>query len=228
MPTLRSLPQNLHSHEYGAGARPFWFFLYPAYSILPLVRSPLGYDMVKPWRAICESTVVAVVPYVLWFLYGGIFQRNPPPDWGGQKYLVLLMAASAITACVTFARRIRDERAGLIIHEAEAGYSLVTQRTELSVPLCEIVIMPALIAGAGWLLYSPDLFDVSVWLMLCGASYARMAIWEYFRERAEIRVANNDKARARVLAERVNRTGSMPGASAQDAPHVATFGGGKR
>jgi hypothetical protein len=200
---MRRLPPNFHTHEHGAvEPPPRWAFM-PARTVLPFLRTPLGYDMAHPRTAFWNAFMLVVLPLVFWFLYVGLSRRQPP-DNIGHVWLAGFAIASLVVSCVIFARRFIGQRRGEEIHTAEAGYSWLAWRTSLPVPLCELLIIPLGLGVAGWVIKDTFSLDLGWWLVVCAVSYLIMARWEYRRLLSQTRATVDDMIRAQTFEERLD------------------------
>ena len=200
---MRRLPHNFHAQEHGSvESPPRWAFV-PARTVLPFLRTPLGYDMVHPGKAITTAFMLIVLPLVFWFLYVGL-TRRPPPDNIGHVWLAGFAAASLVISCIIFARRFIGQRRGEEIHTSEAGYSWLTWRTRLPVPLCELIIIPLGLGVLGWVIKDTFSLDLGWWLVVCAVSYLIMARWESRRRLSQTRATVDDMIRARTFEERLD------------------------
>jgi hypothetical protein len=213
----------------------------------PFLRSPIGYDLAFPIRAIGSVAFVSVVPLIYWFVWLGVTNR-PMPENSGHWWLVGYAAASWCLQCAIFAKRWHGQQHGEEIHTQEAGYSLLTWRSTLPAPLCEQVIVPVALAALGYAVKESVSFELGWWLILTGASYALMSNWEYRTRWAQVREPVNQMIRAQVFEERIDdheqaarrpraaawgftqdKTAQpMQGQSGEDRPDKAELGGSSR
>jgi hypothetical protein len=232
---MREIRSNIHFREAGAASKPTGWLLFPALSILPLVRRPVGYDIITPIGAVGNLVISFVLPYVLWFAAIGLFQVPVPPNVGYplhyDQYYVAFIVLCAVAAIINTIVRGIGLRRGAGIHSEEAGWSWVTLCTPLPPLLCELMVVPVLLAGVGWLVLRSFSFNLGAWLMLCAASYVFLVIWEariYWRARINV---VNDMKRADVYSGRVADVQAAPlpsGNAAADTPYaMAGLGGGK-
>lgn len=193
---MQRLPRNFHSFEYGSGKAPGRPVLFPAYTLLPFLRDPLGYDILKPTTAIARTLLLLLIGYLAQF----VVPQAEPDDftllaWFALAYLALTL--------VRFFRRWRGQGRGEDIHTAEAGYSFLARLLPLPVALTEILILPALIALLGDELWDSGECELGGWLMLAGASLCRMGHWEYRRRWSQARALTDDVLRAESYGERM-------------------------
>lgn len=186
---MRGFPGNFHSFEYGGGKAPNRWLLAPAYTLLPLIRAPLGYDLVKPLPAIARALLV---------LGGGFagqyaLARPEPEDFPLLAGFALACLAAALLRFLRrWAGQGRED-----IHTGEAGYSFLARLLPVPACLTEILILPALIAYAGWVLWdSGASCALGVWLMLAGSSLSLMGQWEHRRHWSQARAMSDDALRA--------------------------------
>jgi hypothetical protein len=133
-------------------------------------------------------------------------------------------------------------RTGIRVHGMEAGYSALTRKTMLPVPLTEIILMPLAIGIVGWLAI-PVSFDAGWWLVICAFSYLRMAFWEHARFWALVRQPADELIRAKGFEQRFRdqeakakrreggaspKPGSTPPGGNAYRPGKAEAGSGKR
>jgi hypothetical protein len=225
---MRHLPANFHTHEHGAVRPPVWWVLVPSRTVLPFLRTPLGYDMVHPRRVIGAAIMLIVWPLVFWFLYVGLTKRHPPENIG-HVWLVGFAAASVLLSGVIFVRRAIGQGRGEQIHTAEAGYSVLTWRTGLPVPLIEQILIPLALAGAGWLIKDSFSLELGWWLVACGLSYFLMARWEHRRRWSQTRATVDDMIRAHTFEERLDEherqtKGARPGSGQTSRPGARATG----
>jgi hypothetical protein len=199
MMTLRQLPANYHGIEYGGITPPSEVLLWPAYSALPFLRQPLGYEIVNPLKALLRAAQI-LIPWTIIDLWSG----RPPNEWLFKYFLVSMM----LTAAFWLWRFILQGRPGQP-HTTEAGYSWLTWILPVPPWLMEIFAVPGAIGWVGWTVWTGNgRYDqeFGLWLMFVGASLAIMAIWEYRRFAAQQRAINDDMVRAGVYSARVDAT----------------------
>jgi hypothetical protein len=122
----------------------------------------------------------------------------------GHLWLAGFAVASLAVSCVIFARRALRQRRGEEIHTAEAGYSVLTWRTNLPVALCEQIIVPLALAAVGWLIAHTFSLELGWWLMVCAASWLVMARWELRRRLSQTRATVDDMIRAKTFEARLD------------------------
>ncbi len=231
---MRELRSNIHFREAGAAGKPSWWVLFPVVSVLPLIRWPVGYDIITPMGAASNLALSFVLPYVAWFAALGLFQVPVPPNVGNpfsyDPYYIGFIVFCAAAAAFNMLVRWIGLRRGASIHSEEAGWSWLTLTTPLPPLLCELVLVPLMLAGLGWLVLRNLSFNLGVWLMLCAASYVFLAVWEArISWRARVNVIN-DMKRATVYSGRVGDVqGAATATSADDLPYaMAGLGGGRK
>lgn len=209
------LPRNIHAHEHGAGPMPAWGLLLPAYTVLPLIRRPLGYATVQPLHLLVSLLLVAAVAFVLSAIY-------PPASFGAEWFFAFL-AASFLAGCIVFTQRAIGQRRGEEIHSREVGYSFLTLRSDLPVPLCEILLVPLALGVVGWMLAHSLSGLLGGWLVICALSYLRMSTWEHGSRLARSRSVADDMVQAQTFSQRV-QTHERRARTAR--PHSTTAGDG--
>ena len=218
----RTLPPNLHSQEYGGIAAPHWLVLLPAYTVLPFLRAPLGYDLVRPLPAIRRTAWLIVLPFALEAVWVG-FTRAQWPD-AGFPYLSAFALIYLATSLGIFAWRWRGQGKGGELHSGDAGYSWLTWYTALPVALCEAVIVPAVLFLLGYAIRHLVSMELGWWLMIAAVSLCAMACWEYLRSRSQQRATTDDLVRAKAFGARVDQavpsSGTQP-QTAKDGPDFA-------
>jgi hypothetical protein len=236
---MRRLPRNFHAIDHhDTSAPPHCTVLFPARTVLPFLRTPLGYNMVHPGAALTGAIALCFLPLVFWALYAGVRQPHIP-DNIGHTWLMGFAVVSFLATCLIFARRAIGQRRGTQIHTSEAGYCYLTWRTDLPVPLCEQIIVPAALMCLGWLIAHSVSFELGWWLVVCGVSYLVMARWEYTRRLAQTRTTVDDMIRAESFEERLDSheqaarrqkakpssAGAQPSYAFSDEPSLVTLGG---
>jgi hypothetical protein len=226
----RALVRNYHRDDgHGMVPPPDRRLLDPAYSVLPWVRWPVGYDHAAPISAICRVVLLTILPQVGWFLWCG-FTGTPWPKNTGQWYLIYFASFCAVASCAVWALRLFGVGRGVEINSAEAGWSRILWYVPFLPPwLCEIVIVPALFIFAGWQCYSTFSRNLGAWLVLCGLSLALMAQWELRRRiRADLTVIDlrtqgeTSGWRMERQERRARRRSSGAGAAARDFAESAS------
>jgi len=204
MDTIRVLPVNFHSDEYGGvSAPPSWLTL-PGYTVLPILRGPIGINHVHPWKVLIRTLGLIFLPALLMaFINAFIPPANRTST--GHDALTLFALAYMVISLVIFSRRWLGQRRGEKMHSAEAGYSWLAQRTTLPVVLCEQVIVPVMVAALGYVVAHTFSFELGWWLVAAGISLFIIARWEYRRVWAQHQSTVDDLIRARAYEERVDR-----------------------
>ncbi len=218
---MRNLPRVIHQHTHGGIPKPPGVLLTPAYMAFPFLRSPIGYDLAFPVRAIGSVAFVSIVPLIYWSLWLGVTNR-PMPDNTGHWWLVAYAVTSWVLQCCIFAKRWAGQR-GEEIHTHEAGYSQLTWRTQLPAPLCEQILLPLAIAALGYAVKETVSLELGWWLILTAASYAIMSNWEYRTQLALIREPVNQMIRAQVFGGNIDAHER----AARGAASSPTQGGGE-
>ncbi len=224
---MRELRENFHTHDHGTAHMPPSWMLFPAYTVLPFLRRPLGYAIIYPWHFLVSLGMVAFVGFML--------VPFIPAAALGPLWLTWFACASFALSCVIFAARLIGRRRGERLHTHNAGYSHLTLETKLPVWLCEQVLIPLLLGGVGWILAHRLSYELGWWLILCGFSYCLMSNWEGHKRAALDRQIINDMARGQVFGDRVdaNQTGTTGspglsraswGAGQQDDEQAAELG----
>jgi hypothetical protein len=203
----RNLPPNFHSNEYGGIAPPHWMVFLPAYTVLPFVRSPLGYDMVRLTPAIKRTLGLIIFPPLVEAIWVAFTNRQLPANIG-HTYLTAFALAYLILSLAIFVRRWLGQRRGDELHSGEAGYSWLAWYSNLPVPPCEIIVVPAVVTGVGYLLINGPSRELGWWLEAAGTSLFLMALWEYRRTWSQRRATVDDVVRAKVFEERVDHATS--------------------
>jgi hypothetical protein len=225
MAVARTLAPNFPMPEHGL---PFLqeLLLVPGASILPFTNSPLGYDVVHPLASLWLALRMAVLPLVAEFLYVGVTARPLPPNIGHIPLLAFVALYVALSLAI-FACRMWGEKSDKV-HSASHGYSWLVYWTNLPVPLCEVVLVPAAVVALGWQLGGLSL-ELSWWLQAAGMSMAVRACWEWRNRRRQYRVARDELLRAERYSETVlNATGRGAGTGARTDDEFATMGQGGR
>jgi len=223
MAERRTLPPNLHSHEYGGIPAPPRFVFLPAYTVLPLLRAPLGYDIVRVLPAMRRALGLIVVPLVIeaiWVGFGGHL-----PDNMGHTYLAGFALVYFAATLVFFGRRWYGQQKGEELHSGEAGYSWLARYSTLPVPLCELLIVPLAVLAIGYALVHSVSIELGWWLIVSGFSLCLMGLWEHRRTWSQRRATVDDLVRAKVFEARVDRQAATPGrpppAASKDGPDFA-------
>jgi hypothetical protein len=238
---MRRRPPNFHSYEHGGVATPRWTLIAPALALLVLIRWPLGYETLSPWRAFKRAAVFAVIPPAFWFLMG-LLTHSPPPDNEGRDYFFALVGATFGMTLLRFSRRLTGQHKGEEIHTSEAGYSIITWLLPFPASFAEQVIVPGLLGWGGWELAQTDSVDLGWWLMMCAGSYFLLANWEMRNLASRKRAPVDDRVRAQVFSDHIDeheqqaskakkrksKGKSTPLYGAGDAPDVAELGRGRR
>ena len=138
-------------------------------------------------------------------------------------YLSLFAIAYLAASLAIFARRWIGQRRGEELHSGEAGYSWLSRLTPVPVWLCELIIVPALVIGAGYLLVGNVSNELGWWLEAAGTSLFVMTLWEYRRTWSQRRAAVDDTVRAKAFEERIDQTTARAGRPQQnkDGPEFA-------
>lgn len=193
---MQDFPRNFHSFEYGSGKAPGRLVLFPAYTLLPFIRDPLGYAILKPHTAIARTLLLLLAGYLAQF----VMPQPEPDDF-------TLLACFALTylalSLVRFFRRWRGQGRSEDIHTAEAGYSFLARMLPLPPALTEILVLPALIALLGSELWDDGDPELGGWLMIAGASLCLMGLWEFRRRWSQHRALTDDVLRAESYGERM-------------------------
>jgi hypothetical protein len=197
---MRLLPRNYHSHEHGTKSAPPGWVLFPAYTILPFLRAPLGYETLHPRASFLRTLRLIVLPLSFSWVRHSSAGFVLPTEFG-FPWLLRFAVASFVLSFVRFLWRAFGPSRGEEVHSAEAGYSWLTWCTGLPMPLCELVIVPGLLAAVGYVVSCTASFELGWWLILCAASYLVMAVWEYRRRTAQKRATIDDKLRAQAFDE---------------------------
>ncbi len=224
---MRDLYPNFHSPEHGHGAVhvPPWWMLTPAYTVLPFIRYPLGYDIVKPQFTVVPALGLVFFSYVL----GALLPLAGP----GFLWLPAFAVTSFLLSTAIFIKRFR----GILrenIHSADAAYSFLTNLTTLPPFLCELFLVPAALAALGLLIANTFSFLLGGYLVVSAGSYIIMARWEESNHRrADIEVGN-DLLRAAIFGKRMTRrekterqadtAGPQPGYGTNSGPDEAELG----
>jgi hypothetical protein len=198
----RRLPRNIQQGHHGGIRQPPGILLTPAYMAFPFLRSPIGYDLAFPVRAIGSVLFVCVVPLIYWFFWLGLTSR-PMPENSGHWWLVGYAVSSWLLQCCIFARRWQGQQRGEEVHSHEAGYSALSWHTNLPAPLVEQVLLPLAIGALGYGVKETVSWELGWWLILTGASYAILSNWEYRMRWAQVREPVNQMIRASVFEERL-------------------------
>jgi hypothetical protein len=241
---MRSLPPNIHEQHSAAVTPPPVALLQPAWSVLPLIRSPLGYDFVYPAKAIFMALMLAIGGFLIAAFY--------PPARDGAVGFFTFVALSFAASLAAFFKRARGQRKGEEVHTQEAGYSFVTRQWPFLPPaLCEQLLTPALLGLVGcFLAIVPLAWDdgttaplspmLGWWLMLSALSYLLMARWEYRMKWAQTREPVNQMIRAKLFEARLDtheraarkpapsrahRSGANRAAVDGSEPDIAELGG---
>jgi len=193
---MRQLPPNIHEHQHGRVRQPAWVLLLPAYTLLPLLRSPLGYEVAYPRHAFAWLLILMVI--------GGVVALFYPPAAMGFRWFAAVCLLSFVASCVQFVQRWRGQGRGEEIHTLEAGYSLLAWHSDLPVPLVEQLLIPAGLAAIGWGIAHTFSAELGWWLFVGGFSYALMARWEYRMLWAAIREPVNQMIRAKLFEQRLD------------------------
>jgi hypothetical protein len=209
----KNLPPNFDSYRYGTADAPPWWMLAPAYSVLCLVRAPLGHDMVLLKDAFLRAlSLVFVSTAIAWFWVA--LTARPLADSVGLRFMWYFAGLQLAVSLIVCVRRWWGESHGEHIHAAEAGYSWLSWYTPLPVALNERLIAPGSIAGLGYVLaHTSTSKALGWWLMASGASLMLLAGHENGSFRAGDRATVNNMAHAHADEDRVNRYESMHGSS---------------
>jgi hypothetical protein len=195
----------------------------PAYTVLPFLRGPLGYEIVQPFRAIRHALQLIILPVLveaLWVAFNP--QRTPPVT--RYPYLSIFALTYLAVTLILFARRWWGQRKGEEVHSAETGYSWLAWYTRLPVPLCELIIVPGALFGLGYALdHGGVSMELGWWLMACSASLFLMGLWEFRRAWSQRRATTDDMVRAKAFEARVDRQGVGAGGAQtkKDGPDFA-------
>ena len=231
MQALRQLPANIWQHEHGAHRPLPGLLLVPARVALPLIRWPVGYELCRPFRALCLRLILMVLVYFFMGFY--------PPAVRGWLLFPAYLTVSLLAEFSVFAQRVIGQQRGEEIHTTEAGWSHLTWRTGWPVFLCEQVIVPASIAGTGYVVAQAWSFTLGWWLVLTGASLGILARWESARRWKLTRSTVDQMLQAQLFGSRVeqhearayNPLDGKPGERTQprgqEKPDKATLGGGE-
>jgi hypothetical protein len=230
---MRHLPRNYHTHEHGTKPPPPGWMLFPALTVLPFLRGPLGYEMVHPRPGIVRALKLIVLPACIWWVFHPFIHF---PANLGHMWMMRFAAAGFVLSLVVFLWRAFGPSRGEEVHTAEAGYSWLSLYTDIPMPLCELVIVPGLLAVTGYALTQTISFELGWWLILSGASYLVMAAWEYRRRMAQQRATIDDKIRAQMFGDQLDtlaQAGRVPfwrrwrsrASQAPGAPDRAELGG---
>jgi hypothetical protein len=190
--------------EHGGLLPPAWYVLAPAYTLLPFIRTPLGWHVVHPASTITAALALAFAPFLIWFVLAA-FVSGPIPDMGHEAMMVFAGVYFAL-GVVIWIRRWRGQGCGAEVHSAEAGYSWLAWYSPawFPVPLIEIVIVPLLVFGlaCGLLFLS---FELWFWFTAAALSLLMMAQWEWRHRLAQARARIDDTVRAGVYEEQLDR-----------------------
>jgi hypothetical protein len=236
----RHLPRNIHQGHHGGIPQPPGILLTPAFMAFPFLRSPIGYDLAFPVRAIGSVLFVSIVPLIYWFFWLGLTER-PMPQNCGHWWLVGYAVSSWCVQCCIFGKRWTGQQRGEEVHTHEGGYSALSWHTRLPAPLCEQVLLPLGIAALGYAVKESVSLELGWWLILTGASYAIMSNWEWRMRWAQVREPVNQMIRASVFEERLGeheraartpraRPDAAPGRASgvESDPDMAELGSAKR
>ena len=208
----RDLPPNFHSHEYGGTDAPAPILLMPAYTVLPFIRSPLGYEIVHIMPAIRRTLGLIILPVIAEFLWVGFTNKRLPENMG-HGYLVDFALAYLVADIVIFGRRWMGQRKGEKLHSAEAGYSWLAWYTPLPVALCELVAAPGALLLIGEVFHRTVSIELGWWFRFAGASLFLMGWWEHRRIWSQHRATTDDLVRAKAFDARVDHAGVHQGPS---------------
>jgi hypothetical protein len=235
-------PPNIHQHGHGGIKPPAWPLLIFDYSLLPVIRWPLGYDIVHPKRSLV---------WALLMVFGGfaLCMVSPQATIGARWYFGFV-ACAFILALVRFAKRALGQKRGEEIHTQEAGYSVITRILFfLPAALTEQMLTPAALAYVGWVMahaplvywgewhgrsyYQPVSVMLGWWLFISAFSYLLMARWEYSTRWSQQRQVVNRMKEAKIFGDRLNMHEEAarqpaPGARRRKTngePDVADIGG---
>jgi hypothetical protein len=234
---MKKVP-NLHSYEHGGVPAPPPIFVSPAVGLLPLMRWPLGYETLSPFKAAKRFLILFLVPPVGWTVLELL--HHFPPENENRQYFYIYALASFVMTLLRFMQRAIGQHTGEEIHTAEAGYSLVAHVLPLSPAVTEQFIVPSLLGWGGWQVAQVYSADLGYWLMVCAASYFILANYEIRNRWAQRRAPVDDKIRAQAFADNVDRHEQQvakskkargkaaPIYAAHDVPDIAEFGGGRR
>ena len=206
MAKRRDLPPNFHSHEYGGTEAPAPFLLMPAYTVLPFIRSPLGYEIVRILPALRRTLGLIVLPVIAEALWVGFTHAQLPANMG-HVYLSDFALAYLVADFIIFARRWSGQRSGEKLHSAEAGYSWLAWYTTLPVVTCELVAAPGALLLLGEVFHRTVSIELGWWLRLAAASLLLMGWWEHRRVWSQQRATTDDLVRAKAFDARVDRSG---------------------
>jgi hypothetical protein len=227
---MRSLPPNFHTQEYGGAYQPPKLLWRPAYSLLPFLRAPVGYEIVRPFPVIIMTGWLIFGPPMIEFVYVGSMRARLPDNLGHEA-----MMEFAVLYCVLalgiFVRRLIGQRRREQVHSSEAGYSWLAWLTPLPVWLCEQILVPAAVVGAGYAISNSFSYELGLWLILSGISLFFVAHWESRRRWSQQRATVDDMIRAQMFEAQVNREEPQPAGRTSpeaDKPDIAELGGGNK
>jgi hypothetical protein len=202
MKTRRDLPGNFYEH--GGPPAPWWPLVWPAETVLPFIRSPLGFDIVYPKPRFVQAVMLFMLPPLAAFLYVG-FGGHVPPNLG-LTYLTLYFApASLILSLLIFVRRCWGQRRSEEVHSGECGWSWVTRFTNLPLALCEQILTPAAVFLAGYAIAHSFSVALGYWLEISGVSLFILARWEHRRLWHHRRMPVDDMLHAKGYESRIER-----------------------
>ena len=194
----------------------------PAYTVLPFIRSPLGYEIVRILPALRRTLGLIVLPVIAEALWVGLTHAQLPANMG-HVYLSDFALAYLVADLIIFARRWSGQRSGEKLHSAEAGYSWLAWYTTLPVVTCELVAAPGALLLLGEVFHRTVSIELGWWLRLAAASLLLMGWWEHRRVWSQQRATTDDLVRAKAFDARVDRSGVHQGAPSTptDPPNFA-------
>jgi hypothetical protein len=202
----RDLPPNLHGYEHGGMFPPHPIMTVAAQTLLPFVRSPIGRHMVNPFAAVITGAVVGfVLPFIGELVYLVATNQTRLPGDTGQAWLLAFCAAYVALTWAHWIARLIGHWRGQEVATMEAGYSWLTLYTNrLPVWLCELVLVPVLIAALAWVMWAFSV-ELSLWLWFGAFSMFMVAQWEQRRNLAQSTITVDDTVRARTWEGRIDR-----------------------
>jgi hypothetical protein len=185
--------------------------LQPALTVLPLLRAPIGRNLVLPHDVALRALSLIFFPSAIAWLWVA-FTATPLPESVGLRFMWYFAGLYLISSLIVFARRWWGQNHREHIHQSEAGWSFLAWYTPVSAKYSER-LAPACLAGLGSLIAHTVSQALGWWLLICAGSLLVLSGYENRRYWAGERDTVDAMTDALADEERVKRYESAHGSS---------------